>query len=93
MATPARFTELKCYACESSHWELVSDYPSWDSSFVSADSRRYTCPHCSHTGTDFFMLQQSPPQAILNMHSALGRLRYYRWARIASKHFPYLIRR
>jgi C4-type Zn-finger protein len=92
MATPARFTELSCYVCKSSHWQLVSDYPSDDGTFVAVDSLTYTCPNCSHVGTDFMVLQQSPPQAILNMHSAFGRLRYRRWARIARKHFPDLLK-
>jgi hypothetical protein len=93
MATPARFTELKCYACGSSHWDLVCDYPGMDMTFVAPDSRTYTCPKCSHEGTDFMVLQQSPPEAILSMGSAFGRLQYYRWARIARKHFPHLIRK
>ena len=91
MATPARFTELKCYVCESPHWDLVCDYPGMDGSFVPPDDRLYTCPACGHQGTDFMLLQQSPPQAILSMHSALGRFRYRRWARVAKKHFPYLL--
>jgi hypothetical protein len=91
--TPPRFTELECYACKSSHWVLVSDYPGIDGTFVAPDSHTYTCPTCSHVGTDFMVLQQSPPQAILNMRSAFGRLRYRRWARIARKHFPQLLER
>jgi hypothetical protein len=91
MATPARFTELKCYACDASHWVLVPDY-GMDGSFVGGDSGTYVCPSCSHKGTDFTVLRQSPPQAILNMHSAFGRLLYWRWARIARKHFPDVVK-
>jgi hypothetical protein len=72
MATPARFTELKCYACGSSHWDLVSDYPGTDMTFVAPDSRTYTCPVCSHVGTDFMVLQQSPHRGFCLWTGRLG---------------------
>jgi hypothetical protein len=88
--TPPRLTELQCPQCRSNHWTLDSDYRGMDGEFVAYRERTYSCPQCHYSGISFTVLQQSPPEFLLQPHPMypMSERDFYYWLKILEHNFP-----
>lgn len=66
--TPARLNELRCPTCTQASWILDSDYRDTDGVMLPYEQRVYPCRHCGNTGADWTLMQQAPPEFLLQPH-------------------------
>ena len=88
--TPPRLTELRCPQCKSGHWILDSDYRGMGGVFVAYEERDYPCPACGYSGHSFSVLQQSPPEFLLQPHPIypMSRRDFDHWMQVLKENFP-----
>jgi hypothetical protein len=85
-------TELECPRCQARQWTLGSDHPGLGDGNVPWSERTFRCPACGYRGASFGVLQQSPPEVILEMTQPGSRsvrppdLEY--WYGVLETHFP-----
>jgi hypothetical protein len=91
--TPARLSEIKCPACAGTHWIIESDFKALflvGGVDVPYSKREYDCGHCSFRGPGFEVIQQSPPEFLLQPHHMypMSARDFAHWVGILRRHFP-----
>src|ERR1041384_186737 len=88
--TPSRLTKLECPKCNATHWTIDSDYRGMDGIYVAYDDRQYTCPRCQYVGSSFGLLDQSPPEFLLQPHQMypMTQRDFDYWLAILQAEFP-----
>jgi len=90
MATPLRLSELRCPRCEQPAWVMDNDYRGMDGVMVPYSERDYPCTVCGHRGPGWRLLQQAPPEFLLQPHSLypMTQSDFDHWIEILKQHFP-----
>ena len=88
--TPPRLTELQCPDCQQVSWVIDSDYRGTDGVMLPYGERSYICARCRHNGPGWKVLQQSPPEFLLQPHDLypMTREAFDYWVDILATHFP-----
>lgn len=88
--TPPRLTQLRCPACAAAHWTIDSDFGGIYGVFDDYLEREYRCPACGYAGAGHAVLQQSPPEFLLQPHPMypMRRKEFDHWAEVLRTHFP-----
>ncbi len=88
--TPARLNELSCPTCSQASWIIDSDYRGTDGVRLPYEQRVYSCRRCSNTGPGWTLMQQSPPEFLLQPHDTypMSRADFDHWVAILSANFP-----
>ena|SRR6185503_3015135 len=88
--TPARLNELSCPTCGQASWIIDSDYRGMDGVMLPYGQREYSCRHCSSTGPGWTLIQQSPPEFMLQPHHMypMTNADFDHWLAILEANFP-----
>jgi len=88
--TPPRLIQLKCPKCAKTHWTIDSDYRGIDGIYIDYSERDYQCPTCGYSEAGYTVLQQSPPEFLLQPHPMypMRQKVFDYWADILKSNFP-----
>ncbi len=91
--TPPRLVQLKCPHCQSDHWEIDSDYRGATlvgQRELAYPERRYFCPKCRKKHPGYTVIQQSPPEFLLQPHDLypMAKKDFLYWVSILQENFP-----
>lgn len=96
MATSSRLNELRC-PCGQVVWIMDSDWRGMGGPMTPYSERSNTCAMCGHDGPGWTLLQQSPPEFLLQPHDLypMTKRDFDHWVEILRTHFPdnHLLRR
>lgn len=88
--TPGRLNELRCPSCQRSTWTIDSDYRGMDGVLLPYDSRTIGCPACGYVWARWTLLQQAPPEFLLQPHDLypMTQSEFDHWLGVLRTHFP-----
>jgi hypothetical protein len=91
--TPPSLIEFACPSCNATHWEIDSEYPGADlvgERVLEYSEREYACPACRGRHTGWRIVQESPPEFLLQPHPMypMTRQAFSYWARVLQENFP-----
>ena len=88
--TPPRLVQLKCPNCATTNWTIECDYRGIGGTDVDYPERDYKCPTCGYAEAGYIVVQQSPPEFLLQPHPMypMSQKDFDYWAEILQTNFP-----
>jgi DNA-directed RNA polymerase subunit RPC12/RpoP len=91
--TPARLVEIECPNCRHRHWVIDHDFRGMGGTGhveLAYEDRRYECPSCGGARTGWAVIQNSPPEFLLQPHDLypMTPSEFDHWVTILKANFP-----